>query len=139
MIAQFERMFFVFYDHFLELCNKKGVTPSKAALLNGISKTSVTRWKNGATPNGEILKKLSDYFGVTTDYLLTGKKQENIRVYDEDDNVVVLDDETLEIIDSLRKRPDMKILFSVSKKAKPEDIIKAVKIIEALRDTKEGD
>lgn len=129
----------MFYDHFLELCNKKGVTPSKAALLNGISKTSVTRWKNGATPNGEILKKLSDYFGVTTDYLLTGKKQENIRVYDEDDNVVVLDDETLEIIDSLRKRPDMKILFSVSKKAKPEDIIKAVKIIEALRDTKEGD
>lgn len=129
----------MFYDHFLELCNKKGISPSKVALLNGISKTSVTRWKNGATPNGEILKKLADYFGVTTDYLLTGKKQENILVYDEDDNIVALDDETLEVIDSLRKRPEMKILFSVSKKATKEDIIKAVKIIEALQDTKEVD
>ena len=52
--------------------------------------------------------------------------------------MIRLDEETLQIIDSLRTRPDMKMLFSVSAKATPEDIIKTVKIIEALRDESEG-
>ncbi len=60
----------MFYEYFLKLCNKKGVTPSRAALDNGISKTSVTRWKNGAQPNSDIVKRLSVYFSVPTDYLL---------------------------------------------------------------------
>ncbi len=69
---------------------------------------------------------------------MTGKKEEpNIKVYDEHDNVIVLDDETLEIIDSLRSKPEMQILFSVSKNATKEDILKAVKIIEALKDDSE--
>ena len=44
-----------------------------------------------------------------------------------------IDDEVREIVDSLRTRPEMKILFSASKKATKEDILKTVKIIEALR------
>jgi ribosomal protein L23 len=51
----------------------------------------------------------------------------------------VLDDETRDLIDSLRSKPEMKMLFSVSKNATKEDIIKAVKIIEALKDHKEGE
>jgi len=129
-----------FIQNLTKLIEMRGITVNKLLKDLHMGKGTFATWKKrGTIPNGETLQKIADYFGVTIDYLLTGKKQENIRVYDEDDNVVVLDDETLEIIDSLRKRPDMKILFSVSKKAKPEDIIKAVKIIEALRDTKEGD
>ena len=30
----------------------------------------VTRYKNGSTPNGEILVKVADYFSCTVDYLL---------------------------------------------------------------------
>jgi transcriptional regulator with XRE-family HTH domain len=66
----------MFYDQYLELCAQKGVTPSKAALENGISKTSVTRWKNGAIPNANILEKLSLYFNVSTDYLLGNDQKE---------------------------------------------------------------
>jgi len=66
----------VFYNQFIKLCNKKEIAPSKAALLNGISKTSVTRWKKGATPNAEILSTLAKYFNVTTDYLLGNEQKE---------------------------------------------------------------
>ncbi len=68
----------MFYDQFVILCNKKGVSTSKAALENDISKTSVTRWKKGAIPNAEILQRLSGYFGVSVDYLLgnTSEHQE---------------------------------------------------------------
>jgi Predicted transcriptional regulators len=72
-MLQYVGVDFVFYDRFIELCNKKGVSPSKAGLSIGISKTSVTRWKtSGIVPKLDTLNKLAEYFGVTTDYLLTG-------------------------------------------------------------------
>ena len=60
----------MFYDQFAELCTEKGITANKVLVDCGISRTSVAKWKKGATPNGTTIQKLSDYFGVTTDYLL---------------------------------------------------------------------
>ena len=34
-----------FYQVFIEMCNKKGVAPSRAALDIGLSKTAVNVWK----------------------------------------------------------------------------------------------
>ena len=106
----------------------------------GISKSTFSDWKSGRSkPKQEKLQKIADYFGVSVDYLMTGKNSSNIKVVDENNNIVVLDDEALELIDSLRSNPEMRMLFSVSKKATKEDIIKAVKIIEALKDENESD
>ena len=61
----------MFYDMFCDLCRKKGVSVTKASVEIGLSRTIGTKWKKtGATPNGETLNKIADYFGVTTDYLL---------------------------------------------------------------------
>jgi CHASE3 domain sensor protein len=46
---------------------------------------------------------------------------------------ITTDPEITEILEQLHKRPEMKMLFSVSKNATKEDIEKAVKIIEALK------
>lgn len=62
----------MFYDVFMSLCEKKGVSPNKALTDCGVSRTSTAKWREGATPRGVTLQKLADYFGVTTDYLLTG-------------------------------------------------------------------
>lgn len=64
----------MFYDVFTSLCEKKGVSPNKALTDCKISRTSTAKWREGATPRGVTLQKLADYFGVTTDYLLTGEK-----------------------------------------------------------------
>lgn len=64
----------MFYDVFTSLCEKKDVTPNRALTDCGISRTSPAKWREGATPRGVTLQKLADYFGVTTDYLLTGKE-----------------------------------------------------------------
>ena len=65
----------MFYDLYEMLCKKKGVAPTRAALDIGLSKSAPTTWKKrGLTPQGETLQKLADYFGVTTDYLLTGEE-----------------------------------------------------------------
>lgn len=119
-------------DEILQLAKDKGVKLSFLNDLIGGYRGKLTDWKNGKT----TLK--DNEIKIITDYLLGNTDSpDNTFVYDEDDNLVVIDDETRDIIDSLRTRPEMKILFSVSKKATKEDIIQAVKIIEALRDESE--
>lgn len=66
----------MFYKTYCELCQKSGLTPSGAAAKIGFNRASVTMWKNtGKAPKQELLVKIADFFGVTTDYLL-GKETE---------------------------------------------------------------
>lgn len=67
----------MFYDLFSELCKSKGVSVTKATVEIGLSRTIGTAWKKrGLTPKGDTLQKIADYFGVTTDYLLTRSETE---------------------------------------------------------------
>ena len=68
----------MFYDKFMYLCNAKKVSPSRAALDAGISKSLVTKWKTNKTiiPSPDILKKLSLYFKVSVSELL-GEEEKN--------------------------------------------------------------
>ena len=62
----------MFFDIFYALCIKKGVSCKKATEEIGLSNSIATKWKKtGATPGGETLQKIADYFGVTIDYLLS--------------------------------------------------------------------
>ena len=64
-----------FYDLFIDMCSKKNVKPSVVALECGISKSNISNWKRrGTYPTDTNLKKLADYFGVSTDYLLSKEK-----------------------------------------------------------------
>ena len=59
-----------FYKRFIELCDAKGLPPTKIAREIGIGTPNVTYWKNGSLPKTETARKLAAYFGVTVDYLL---------------------------------------------------------------------
>lgn len=62
----------MFYDRFVSLCNKKGVSPSRAATDAGISKSLVTKWKSNNTeiPSPDVITKLSKYFCIPVSELL---------------------------------------------------------------------
>ena len=67
----------MFYDLFKSLCDAKGVYVSKACIEMGLSRSIAAKWKNTKTnPSAEVLPKIAKYFGVTTDYLLTGEQKE---------------------------------------------------------------
>lgn len=83
-----------FYERFVALCNQKCVKPSRAASDCGINRSNVTNWKTGGyTPRGDALQRLADYFGVTTDYLLTGEQKEKAPALTEKDERRIGDDE----------------------------------------------
>lgn len=63
------------YEIFEQLLQKYTVTPYKVAKETGVTQTALSNWKLGkSTPTTQTLQKIADYFGVTIDYLMTGKK-----------------------------------------------------------------
>ena len=74
------------YDTYVLLCKRKGLSPSRAALEAQISKSLVTKWKTNRTeaPSPEVLKKLSDFFGVTPNELLGYEKSNSCRQEQQD-------------------------------------------------------
>lgn len=60
----------MFYDKFLSLCEVNGISPSRALTDMGISKGSLSRWKEGGKPLNENKKLIADYFGISISELL---------------------------------------------------------------------
>lgn len=64
------------YEVFEQLLQKYDVTPYKVAKEAGVTQTALSNWKLGkSTPTTQTLQKIADYFGVTIDYLMTGKEE----------------------------------------------------------------
>lgn len=62
------------YEIFEQLLKENGVTAYRVAKETGITTATLTSWKQGKyTPKQEKMQKIADYFGVTIDYLMTGK------------------------------------------------------------------
>ena len=67
----------MFYDRYRELCIAHGTNPTAVALKLGIGRSTISGWKNrGSEPSASTAQMIADYFGVSTDYLLTGTKTE---------------------------------------------------------------
>lgn len=115
----------MFYDRFIELCKQKGVSPTRAALEAGISKSLVSKWKSNAAkePSPEVLRKIADYFGISPYEVLEAKEEKSLDSEDQELN---------EYLEMLRTRPEMKMMFRLAKGATKEDVEKAVRVIEAM-------
>ena len=63
------------YEIFEKLLQKYGVTAYKVSKATGVTQTSLSNWKSGrSTPSAKTLQKIADYFGVSIEYLMTGKE-----------------------------------------------------------------
>lgn len=82
--------------------------------------------KRVLTPKADTLAVIENYFGVTTDYKL-GEGEQNKK------SLVNGDEELTEYLEILTTRPEIRMLFQLSKDAPKEDVEAAVRIIEALR------
>ena len=65
----------MFYDKFVYLCKQKGVSPSRAAVEAGISKSLVTKWRTNKVryPSADIAEKVALYFNISVSDLLDDK------------------------------------------------------------------
>ena len=89
----------MFWTIFSTLCADKNLSPNAVATELKIPSGSITAWRNGATPRTKSLTKISNYFGVTVDYLLNAEKENPTSVTA--DGVDELDKEALDIMHQL--------------------------------------
>lgn len=75
----------VFAERIKKLRIEKKMTQQELGSKFGLTSTGVSYWESGkAIPNMEMMNKLSDFFGVTIDYLI-GKNE-----LDENDEGMIL-------------------------------------------------
>ncbi len=58
------------YEKIQKICDSKGLTVSGLEKDLGFSNSTIRKWKN-SSPSIENLKKVSDYFGITVDELIS--------------------------------------------------------------------
>lgn len=122
----------MFIDGYDKICEAKGLSPTSVLKEIGISKGVYTNWKStGAEPLNSTKKKIADHLGITIDELMTGEiKEAPAETGAEEMN---------DMLEEIRRRPELKTLFSLSSKATTDDINTAIKIIKALRGGQTGE
>ena len=64
------------YEIFELLCQKNGVTPYRVCKETGLTTATISNWKAGRyVPKADKMQKIADYFGVSIEYLMTGKEE----------------------------------------------------------------
>lgn len=77
-----------FIENVLNLIKLHHITKNKMLKDLKMGTGTFATWqKRGTIPNGDTLKKIADYFGVSTDYLLTGEEDKKSTGKAEDEEV----------------------------------------------------
>lgn len=116
------------YSVFESLLEEKGVTAYRVAQATGISTATLTQWKQGkTTPKADKLKKIAEYFGVSLEYLMTGK--------DQGEKLYYFTTETAETAQEIFDDPDLRALFDAAKDCPPEVLRSTAALLRQLKKT----
>lgn len=122
------------YDRIFEIMKEKELTAYRVSKDTGISQASLADWRKGRSkPKIDKLQKLSEYFGVSIQYLTGESDQIDDTQQMQAPNGYYVNKETAEYAEMLRTRPGARLLFSAAKDISKDDLQKAVEYIEFLK------
>lgn len=105
------------YENIKELCEEAGIAPSNfGAEITG-SKAFMTELKMGRKKgiSAATAQKIADYFGVTVDRVLYGKR-------DDPEKAAETGDELAEYLEDLRDRPETRALLAATRGMTKEQV-----------------
>lgn len=93
------------YEIYQKLRDERGLKDSDVAREASVSKSTFSDWKVGRSKPGiKKLQKIADFFGVTVDYLMTGKEDEQ-KEKDNTDDLKQKFEELKELLESGKMQP----------------------------------
>ena len=118
------------------LRKKKGLSQdSLAEMLGYKSYTTIQKWESGVSePPIKALRKMADMFGVDMNDMATIPLESESGAVKQG---YYMDNETVEMAQSLLQNKEMRVLFDAARDAKPEDLKTAADVLLALK-RKEG-
>ena len=135
-----------FADNLRLLRKNNGYTQKELCTELGVALSTVAMWETvNRQPDLDTAKKIAEFFKVSVDELLRDAGELDDKYLPEKDlsaritpKMKVINEDLADIRELLRTRPEVKMLFSVSKNASKADIERAVHIIEALKSKSDG-
>lgn len=104
------------YEIYCKLRDDRGMKDADVARETGITKSTFSDWKNGRSkPKDAKLKKIANLFGVSVEYLRTGKEDDNTEKY-------YINDETAQVAQEIFENKELRALFDVQKDMAPDDL-----------------
>lgn len=103
----------MFYDTFHKLCKDKGVSDSRACTDMGLSRSYAAKMKNKeGMPSMDSLSAMSEYFGVSVDYLLHGNEPQKEKPTAQGGRLISdLPENIQELISICLQNPDFTVLL----------------------------
>lgn len=100
----------MFGDRLKKLRIEKNLSQDELGKICGVAKNTVSYWeKNNTEPSIQIIKKLAQLFGVSTDYLLgiDSDEKEKLKIALKEAGMMVGDDLTIEEFEKALKIVEM--------------------------------
>lgn len=120
------------YEVFEQLLQKFGVTTADVCKATGIGQSTMSNWKNRRNLiSGKNAQLIADYFGVSVDYLMTGKEKEGGETY-------YLNEETRDMAQKIFEHKELRMLFDAAQDASPEDLETVHSMLLALKRKEQG-
>ena len=114
------------YEVFEQLLQKFGVTTADVCKATGIGQSTMSNWKTRRNLiSGKNAQLIADYFGVSVDYLMTGKEKDGGETY-------YLNEETTRMAQDIFENKELRMLFDVARNATPERLLAYYNMISAL-------
>ncbi len=118
------------YEIFAQLLEINNLKAADVCKGTGLPSSLFSEWKRGkSTPKADKMKKIADFFGVSVDYLMTGKAKDNSGYY--------LNEETAQTAQEMYEKD--KILFDVYRSTDRKRLVEYAKRLKQLRDMEEGE
>lgn len=114
-----------------ELRESIGISQKELAIEMCVSQPTVSEWeKQKKDPSGERLARLANYFGVS---------EKVIKGIEPRPQELKEDADLWKLREEVRRDPDRKVLFSLARSANIADVKKAIAILNALKESAEGE
>lgn len=122
------------YEIYQKLLDSRNLKNADISRATGISNMTLSDWKRGkSTPKQDKLQKIADYFGVSIEYLMTGKEP----TIDAAAQGYYVDEETARTAQEIYNND--KILFDVYNTVDKERLVDFAKKLAELRKIEEGE
>ena len=121
------------YEIYCKLRDARNMKDADVARETGITKSTFSDWKNGrSNPKGAKLQKIADLFGVSVEYIRTGKEKDDGEKY-------YLNEETAQVAQEIFENKELRALFDVQKDMDAEDLRALHNMALALKRKERGD
>lgn len=112
-----------------ELCKKNNISMNQLEQELDFGKGYISKLGK-STPNATKIQQLANRLGVTVDYLMTGKTENDGEHY-------YTNEETREIAQEIFENPDLRSLFHAAKDLSPERLKAHIDFIQSLKQQEE--